>query len=67
MNTPLVAYFKVLEVLSPQFKEEKEHMSHISYANAIASMMYAIVFTHLDISHAVSMVSRYTSTLSKKH
>ena len=41
-------------------------MSHVSYANAIASMMYAIVFTHLDISYAVSMVSRYTSTSSKK-
>lgn len=53
MCTPFVANFKLLEVLSPQFKEEKEHMSHVSHANAIASIVYAIVFTHLYISHAV--------------
>ena len=34
-------------------------MSKVSYANAVGCLMYLMVCTRPDISHAVSVVSRY--------
>ncbi|CAA7407517.1 unnamed protein product [Spirodela intermedia] len=34
-------------------------ISHVPYFSAIGSMMYAMICTHLDISHAISVVSHY--------
>ena len=42
-------------------------MSGISYSNAVGSLMYAMICTRLDISHAVSIVSRYMSNLDKEY
>jgi len=39
--------------------EEHKYMSHIPYASAVDSLMYAIVCTMPDLSEAVLMVSRY--------
>ena len=57
MNTPLVAHFKLSSVLSPHTKEKKEHRWHVPYANVVRSIMYVLVCTRSDISHAVSVVS----------
>ena len=40
-------------------------MSHVSYASAVESIMYVMVYTRLDISHAVSVVSRCMDRLGK--
>ena len=37
------------------------------YANAVGCMMYAIVVTKSDISHALSLVSRYMALPRKEH
>ena len=42
-------------------------MSKVPYASTIGSMMYAMVCTRLDISHAVGVVSRYMSHLGIEH
>ena len=44
-------------------------MSHVPYVSAIGreNIMYVIVCTRLDISHAVSDVSRYMDRLGKIH
>ena len=42
-------------------------MSHVPYASAIRSVMYAIVCTHPDISHVVRAVSRFMGNLRKTH
>jgi hypothetical protein len=34
-------------------------MAQILYANVVAALIYAMVYTRLDISYVVSMVSRY--------
>ena len=39
----------------------------VPYVTAIGSIMYAMVCTCLDISHAVSIVSRYVGNLGKMH
>lgn len=40
-------------------------MTHVPYASAVGSLMYAMVYTQPGISQAVSMVSRYMHDPSK--
>jgi hypothetical protein len=42
-------------------------MSRIPYANAVGSLMYAMVSTRPDISHAVGVVSRFMENPGKEH
>ena len=42
-------------------------MSKVPYANAIRCLMYLMVCTRHDISHAVNVVSRYMVDPSKEH
>ena len=42
-------------------------MSHVLYASAVGSLMYAMVCTRPDIAHAVGVLSRYMSKLGKEH
>ena len=42
-------------------------MAKVPYSSAVGSMMYAMVCTCTDISHAVSVVSRYMAHLGKAH
>ena len=42
-------------------------MLHVPYASAVGNIMYAMVCTMLDISHAVSVVSRYMDRPRKIH
>ncbi|KAK3025021.1 hypothetical protein RJ639_044630 [Escallonia herrerae] len=53
--------------LCPSTEEDVEYMSRVPYVNAVGCLMYAMVCTRPDISHAVSMVSRYMRNLGKKH
>jgi len=45
--------------MSPTTVEERGYMFHVPYARAVNNLMYAMVCTRLDLSQAVSMVSRY--------
>ena len=42
-------------------------MAHVPYASAAGSIMYAMVCTRLDISHAVGVLSKCMMTLGKEH
>ena len=42
-------------------------MSEVSYASAVDSLMYAIVYTRLDIAQAVRVVNIYMSNPGKGH
>jgi hypothetical protein len=53
--------------MSPKTVEEREYMTHVPYASAVGSLMYAMVCTRPDISHAVSMVSRYMHDPGRGH
>ena len=48
-------------------QEEEEDMSHVPYASAVNSLMYAMVCTRLDIAHAVGVLSRFMSKPGKEH
>ena len=47
--------------------KEREYMPHVSYASAVGSLMYVMVCTRLDLSQAVSMVSRYMHDPGRGH
>jgi len=67
VSIPLAPHFKLSAKLSPKTVEEREYMTHVPYANAVGSLMYAMVYTRLDISQAVSMVSRYMHDPGRGH
>jgi hypothetical protein len=51
----------------PKTPAELEKMSKIPYASAIGSIMYAMVCTRPDVAFALSMGSRYESSLGEAH
>ncbi|RVW84432.1 Retrovirus-related Pol polyprotein from transposon TNT 1-94 [Vitis vinifera] len=59
VSTPLGSHFKLSKEQSPKTEEERDHMSKVPYASAIGSLMYAMVCTRSDITHAVGVVSRF--------
>eukprot|EP00253_Pinus_taeda_P013297 PITA_13297 len=59
VSVPLASHFKLSSSLCPNTDEEKEYMSRIPYANVVGCLMYAMVCTQSNISHAVGVISRY--------
>eukprot|EP00253_Pinus_taeda_P017946 PITA_17946 len=51
----------------PMTEEEEEDMSHVPYASAINSLMYAMVCTRPYITHVVGVLSRFMSKPWKEH
>ncbi|KAH9786526.1 hypothetical protein KPL71_010287 [Citrus sinensis] len=64
---PLAAHFKLCNLYCPKSEEERLEMTNIPYAKAVGCLMYAMVLTRPDISHAVSVVSRYMASPGKEH
>jgi Reverse transcriptase (RNA-dependent DNA polymerase) len=68
VSTPLAGHFKNLSKLNcPKTEEEHKRMKNIPYASAVGSLMYAMVCTRPNISHAVGVVSRYMSNPDSEH
>ena len=42
-------------------------MAKVSYAFTIGNLMYAMVYTRLNIAHATGIVSKYMSNPRKQH
>ena len=59
VSTLLTSHFKLKATMSPITIEEREYMTHVSYASAVGNLMYVMVCTSPDLSQVVSMVSRY--------
>lgn len=65
--TPFASHFKLSSRQCPVTEDEKEHMSHISYSNAVGNLMYAMICTRLDLAQVVSVVSRFMHNPRKEH
>jgi hypothetical protein len=63
----LASHFNISSSLCHSNDEEKDYMSRVPYANAMGSLMYAMVSTRTNISHAVCVVSGYMENLGKGH
>jgi len=51
----------------PSSDEERNRMSKVPYALALGSIMYVMICTHLDISYAQSIASRYQANPGESH
>ena len=67
VSTPLAAHFKLSSRLCPNIGADKAFMSKFPYTSAVGSLMYAMICTRPDLSHAVSVVSKYMANLGKEH
>ncbi|GJS43737.1 transposable element [Tanacetum coccineum] len=67
VSTLLASQFKISAAMSPKNDVERAYMEKVPYANVVGSLMYAMICTQPDISHAVGMVSRYMHNPGKGH
>ncbi|KAE8732640.1 hypothetical protein F3Y22_tig00001818pilonHSYRG00042 [Hibiscus syriacus] len=67
VSIPLASHLKLSSQLSPKTNEERVYMAKVPYANAVGSLMYAMVCTRPDISQAVGVVSRYMHDPGEGH
>ena len=67
MKVPIPVGVMLSAEQCPKTQEEEEDMSHVPYASAVGSLMYAMVCTRLDIAHAVGVLSRFMSKPRKEH
>ena len=58
VETPLPGHISLSKLQSPQTEVEREDMERVPYANAVGSVMYAMVCCRPDIAYDVSQVSR---------
>ena len=47
--------------MSPKTPEDMVEMAKVSYASAIGSLIYAMLYTRPDIAYTVSVTSRFQS------
>jgi tagatose-1,6-bisphosphate aldolase len=67
VKVPIPVGVKLTVEQCPKTQEEIEDMAHVPYASVVGSLMYAMVCTRPDISHAVGVLSRYMLTPGKEH
>ena len=67
VNVLIVVGTKLSVEQCPKTQEEEEDMSHVPYASAVGSLMYAMVCTRPDIAHVVGVLSRFMSNPGKEH
>ena len=67
MKVPIPVGLRLSTEQCPKTQEEEEDMSRVPYASAVGSLMYAMVYTRLDIAHVVGVLSRFMSKPGKEH
>jgi hypothetical protein len=53
ISTPLANYLKLTKEMCPKTHEEIKYMSRVPYSSTVGNLMYAMVFTRIDIAHAM--------------
>ena len=56
---PLIGHFRLSKTMSSQTEVETQKMERVSYVSSVENFMYAMVCCRLDITHAVSQISRF--------
>ena len=64
VSTPLPYHLKLIKEMCPKIEEEEDMMFTILYALVLGILMYATVYTRLDITHLMGVVSRCMSHLA---
>eukprot|EP00253_Pinus_taeda_P034751 PITA_34751 len=67
VKVPIPVSVRLSAEQCPKTQEDEEDMSHVPYASAVGSLMYAMVCTRPDVAHVVGVLSRFISKLGKEH
>ena len=67
VKVPVPVGIRISTKQCPKTQEEKQDMSHVPYASVVGRLMYAMVCTRPDISHAVGVSSKYMPKQRKEH
>jgi len=67
VKVPILVRVNLFFEQCPKTQEEEEDMSHFPYESVVSSLMYAMVCTRPDISHAVRVLRRFISKPGKEH
>ena len=67
VSTPLGAHFKLRKKSCSSSKKEKKDIASTIYSSTVGSLIYAMVCTRPDITHAVGVVSRFMVNIGKDH
>jgi hypothetical protein len=67
VSTPLAPHFKLSAKQCVESDDDLEYMSKVPYSSAVGSLIYAMVCSRLDLSHAMSVVSRYMANPGREH
>ena len=65
--SPLVGHLKLNSKQCPTSEKDMKEMSKVPYASVVGSLMYAMVYTRLDIAHVIGVVSRFLANPGKEH
>ena len=63
----LTGHLKLSSKQCPTSEKDMKEMSKVPYASVVGSLMYAMVCTRPDITHAVGVVSRFLTNPGKEH
>jgi Reverse transcriptase (RNA-dependent DNA polymerase) len=63
----LLNHLKLSKKMCPSTEKEKDEMSRVPHSSAVGSLMYSMVCTRPDITHAVGVVSGFLFNPGKQH
>ena len=66
-DTPVAKNESLSLEMCPKTQDEKEKMACVPYANAVGSLMYAMMCTRPNICYAIGLVSRFQSNPGLAH
>jgi hypothetical protein len=67
VSTPLASHFKLSTKQCAESDDDIEYMSKVSYISVVVSLMYDMVCSRPNLSHAMSIVSRYIANPDREH
>ena len=67
VTTPLVAHFIISSAQFPQSNKKVDYISRVPYSSVVGSLMYAMVFSCLDLAYKVDAINKYMKKHGKEH
>jgi len=67
VKVPIPIGVKLSDEQCPKTQEEEEDISHVTYVSIVGSLMYAMIYTRIYITHVVGVLSKYMSKPGKEH
>jgi hypothetical protein len=67
VSTPIAPHYKLSSTQCPTKDEDLKYMSKVPYSSDVGSLMYSMVCSRLDLSYAMSLVSRYMANPGITH